>query len=246
MQSQPQNKTNDLRPSEATLLGLPIELRQEILQYGLTSEEPIRQSCKWLVDVNDIKRDISDGVRMKQAHPQILSTCRQLYSDGIDYLYSENTVKILYLMQLPNFMYESGVHVVGECSLAAALVKYPKLSKIKSWQIVFKIEGDEYTISRPSFAMEAYGSWLQRFAEIVRSDMALLSQMRGLTIDVRSRDYPFRTLVPYRADVCSWLCLLRCEKVSITSNMYGADFKRNLMDEITSDKPINSASEAHG
>lgn len=97
--------------NDSPLIGLPTELRTKILRMLLKSDAPLysKEECKRGLDVVERDKTLSQRVSNKDEDSikkgeyrkttslssQVLRTCQQLYLEGCEVLYDENTICIL-------------------------------------------------------------------------------------------------------------------------------------------------------
>lgn len=121
-----------------TLLSLPAELRLIILRYLVQSDIEISHQCQYLHTrkivqshqeaLDLLKRDVVSPYSINKdftLHSEVLRTCKQLYIEGTDLLYTNKTAAInyVYIASRGKVKNKSLVSVMGEKSVEAAIRK---------------------------------------------------------------------------------------------------------------------------
>lgn len=147
-------------PSEMTKLSL----------VNVLEEKGQRRLCHLFPFTCDHK----DGL-WRQPYPQVLATCRQLWTNGKPLLPTNKAVQVTYHFKDD----ESDVvrcSVAGELSISAALEKYPSLRDVQSWliHIYFDVDYGDLDI------LEFCGRGMYRWRSQIEADVEAMRTMKGL------------------------------------------------------------------
>ena len=142
----------NMYPRQASLLSLPAEVRQIILEELLHCTEPLLDKPwveKFRMTQPELERLLSayDDTQPEcydatvtfshnstfKLYPQVLRVCHQLYYEGLPLLYNDKVVEVSYLHAL-TYKSHHQTYCLGANSIQEALQRWPTLHKIQNWR----------------------------------------------------------------------------------------------------------------
>lgn len=239
---------------QPSLLGLPIEIRINILRILLVSKRPIADRSDAFKkkgdhpDDQDSEQSEIDRIRepLKRTtsitsglQPQILQTCSQIYLEGVDLLHM-NTVQACYLLDEEEVQ-NSHAFVLGERSIQSALKRYPSVRGVKKWCVEIRIWAQDAIDVDYSKRL-----WLQSWASTLSGDMRTLSQLPEPTVRLGLWSAAHEGNLFHNVP-CTAIRALRCDNLELDNSAHmSAKLRSAIAEDVQSRRAFYKPDQIYG